>query len=49
MRAKIYANDLGTDIEDTEIPEEVKEQAQEYRTKLIESVAETDEALMRST
>ena len=46
MRAKIYANDLGTDIEDTEIPEEVKEQAQEYRTKLIESVAETDEALI---
>jgi elongation factor G len=46
MRAKIYANDLGTDIEDTEIPEEVKEQAQQYRTKLIESVAETDEALI---
>jgi elongation factor G len=47
MRAKIYANDLGTDIEDTEIPEEVREQAQEYRTKLIESVAETDEALIQ--
>ncbi|HEY9903099.1 MAG TPA: elongation factor G [Candidatus Sericytochromatia bacterium] len=46
MRAKIYTNDLGTDIEDTEIPEEVKQQAEEYRTKLIESVAETDEALI---
>ncbi|NEO72011.1 elongation factor G [Moorena sp. SIO3H5] len=46
MRAKIYANDLGTDIEDTEIPEEVKEQAEEYRAKLVESVAETDEALI---
>ncbi|HBB35461.1 MAG TPA: elongation factor G [Cyanobacteria bacterium UBA8803] len=46
MRAKIYNNDLGTDIEDTEIPEEVKDQAQEYRAKLIESVAETDEALI---
>ncbi|MBD1809936.1 MAG: elongation factor G [Symplocastrum torsivum CPER-KK1] len=46
MRAKIYNNDLGTDIEDTEIPEEVKQQAQEYRAKLIESVAETDEALI---
>jgi len=46
MRAKIYTNDLGTDIEDTEIPEEVKEQAEEYRAKLIESVAETDEALI---
>lgn len=46
MRAKIYTNDLGTDIEDTEIPEEVKEKAEEYRAKLIESVAETDEALI---
>ncbi|NEQ81113.1 MAG: elongation factor G [Moorea sp. SIO2I5] len=46
MRAKIYTNDLGTDIEDTEIPEEVKEQAEEYRAKLLESVAETDEALI---
>lgn len=46
MRAKIYTNDLGTDIEDTEIPEEVKEQAQEYHAKLVESVAETDEALI---
>jgi elongation factor G len=46
MRAQIYNNDLGTDIEDAEIPEEVKEQAQEYRAKLIESVAETDEALI---
>ncbi|NEP55527.1 MAG: elongation factor G [Symploca sp. SIO2G7] len=46
MRAKIYTNDLGTDIEDSEIPEEVKEQAEEYRAKLIDSVAETDEALI---
>jgi len=46
MRAKIYNNDLGTDIEDTEIPEEVKQQAEEFRAKLVESVAETDEALI---
>ncbi|NEP12575.1 MAG: elongation factor G [Symploca sp. SIO1A3] len=45
MRAKIYTNDLGTDIKDDEIPEDVKEQAEEYRAKLIESVAETDDAL----
>ncbi|MBC6477410.1 MAG: elongation factor G [Hormoscilla sp. GM7CHS1pb] len=45
MRAKIYTNDLGTDIEDAEIPEEIMELAQEYRAKLIESVAETDDAL----
>lgn len=46
MRAKIYSNDLGTEIEDTEIPEEVLELAQEYRAQLIEAVAETDEALL---
>jgi elongation factor G len=45
MRARIYNNDLGTDIEDTDIPEDVLELATEYRTKLIESVAETDDAL----
>ncbi len=45
MRARIYTNDLGTDMEDTEIPAEVQELAAEYRTKLIESVAETDDAL----
>ena len=46
MRAKIYQDDLGQKIEDTEIPAEVKELAEEYREKLIESVAETDDALM---
>jgi elongation factor G len=46
MKAYIYTNDLGTDIEETEIPESVKAVADEYRTKLIESVAETDDALM---
>ncbi len=46
MRAKIYTNDIGTEIEDTEIPEDVKELAEEYRAKMIESIAETDEALL---
>lgn len=45
MRAFIYTNDLGTDIEQTEIPDEVRELAEEYRAKLIESVAESDDAL----
>lgn len=45
MRARIYTNDLGTDMEDTEIPAEVLELANEYRTLLIESVAETDDTL----
>jgi len=46
MRAKIYTNDTGTDIQDTEIPDEVRELAEEYRAKLLESVAETDEELL---
>ncbi len=45
MRAYIYNNDLGTDIVETEIPESVKALAEEYRLKLIEAVAETDDAL----
>jgi elongation factor G len=45
MRAFMYTNDLGTDIQQTDIPDEVRELAEEYRAKLIESVAETDDAL----
>ncbi|MGX7150238.1 elongation factor G [Enterococcus ureasiticus] len=46
MKAEIYTNDLGTDIQETEIPEEYMEQAIEWREKLVEAVAETDEDLM---
>ncbi|WP_430639780.1 elongation factor G [Crocosphaera watsonii WH 8501] len=46
MRAKIYQDDLGQNIEDTEIPAEYLEQAQEYRAKLVEAVAEIDETLL---
>lgn len=45
MKAYFYNNDLGTDIEEREIPEDVKALADEYRLKLVESVAETDDAL----
>jgi elongation factor G len=45
MKAYVYNNDAGTDIEEIEIPDEVKDLATEYRTKLIESVAETSDAL----
>ena len=44
--AIIYTDDLGTKAEETEIPEELKELAEEYRTNLIEAVAESDEELM---
>ena len=46
MRAFIYNNDQGTDIQETDIPAEMLEQAAEYRAKLVEAVAETDEALI---
>ena len=46
QRAYIYANDQGTDIQETDIPEELQAQVDEYRTKLIEAAAETDDALM---
>jgi elongation factor G len=46
MCAYIYNNDQGTDIEETAIPEEMASQVEEYRNKLIEAVAETDDNLM---
>lgn len=46
MKAEIYKDDLGTEIEETEIPEEYQEQAEEWRTDLVEAIADTDEELM---
>ncbi|AMW29333.1 elongation factor G [Arthrospira platensis] len=47
MKTYLYTNDLGTDIQiSDEIPEEVQDLVTEYREKLLEAVAETDEALM---
>ncbi|AFY43282.1 elongation factor G [Nostoc sp. PCC 7107] len=45
-RAYIYNNDQGTDIEETDIPADLQDQVEEYYTKLVEAVAETDDALM---
>jgi elongation factor G len=46
MKAYIYTNDMGTDIEETDIPADLQDQAEEYRTILLEAVADTDDALM---
>jgi elongation factor G len=46
MTATFYGNDLGTDIQEGEIPEEYQDQANEYRESLVEAVAELDEELM---
>ena len=46
MRAEVYYDDLGKDVRDEEIPDDMKELAQKYHDELIEKVAETDDALM---
>ncbi|HAN46211.1 MAG TPA: elongation factor G [Cyanobacteria bacterium UBA8156] len=45
MRAYTYNNDQGTDISEGEIPADLLEVAQEYRLKLAEAAAETDDVL----
>ncbi|MBR3144780.1 MAG: elongation factor G [Clostridia bacterium] len=44
--AEIYYDDLGKDVRREEIPEDMKELAEKYRTSMIESIVEQDEELM---
>ena len=46
MNAEIYHDDLGEKIEITDIPDDLKELAAEFRDKMIESISEHDEELM---
>ena len=46
MKAIVYGDKLGKDEEFVEIPEDMKEKAEEYRQALIEAVAESDDDLM---
>jgi elongation factor G len=46
MEAVIYTDDLGTRLDTTETPEELKEETATRRERLVEQVAETDDALM---
>ncbi len=46
MKAEIYKDELGRDYERTDIPEDMLEKANEWREKMVEAVAETDEDLM---
>ena len=45
MEADVYYDDLGKDMRVEEIPEDMKELAEEYRSAMIESICETDEEL----
>ncbi len=46
MKADVYYDDLGKDMRVEEIPEDMRDLAEEYRAKMVESICETDDALM---
>ncbi len=46
MKAEIYYDDEGKDVREEDIPADMQALADEYRAKLLESVAETDDTLM---
>ncbi|AFZ13860.1 translation elongation factor 2 (EF-2/EF-G) [Crinalium epipsammum PCC 9333] len=45
MRAYFFKDDQGKEVEEADIPADLQEIAEEYRVKLVEAVAETDDAL----
>ena len=48
MNARIYYDDLGKDMRTEEIPEDMRDLAQEYRDKLLEAVSDFDEEIMEA-
>ncbi|MGN0800851.1 MAG: elongation factor G [Christensenellales bacterium] len=46
MKAEVYYDNEGKDVREEEIPENLRDLADEYRQKLIEAVADEDEAIM---
>ncbi len=46
MKAYIYNDEKGVDISEVEIPEDMKDQAEEYHNNMVESICETDDDLM---
>ena len=46
MKAEIYVDELGTTMDETEIPANLVEMAEEYRQKMVEAAAEADDELM---
>ena len=46
MKAEIYKDDLGNVMEESEIPADMKEEAELYHANLIEAVAEADDEMM---
>ena len=46
MKADVYYDDLGKDMRVEEIPEDMRAEAEEYRTQLLEAVADFDDEIM---
>lgn len=46
MKAMVYTDDLGKTSEETDIPEDMKEQAELYRLSMLDAIAESDDELM---
>ena len=46
MRAEVYYDDMGNDIRDEDIPEDLRDVADEYREKMLEAVSEFDDTIM---
>ena len=46
MKAELYEDDLGTIIQESDIPEDLLETAQKYREEMIEEIADFDEEVM---
>ena len=46
MKAEIYKDDIGEEIDITDIPDDMKDQAEEYHDKMLEQLSEVDDTLM---
>ena len=46
MKAEVYGDDLGKEINIVDIPDDMKDRVEEYRQIMVEAVCETDDALM---
>ena len=46
MKANVFYDELGKDVREEEIPEDLADLAQEYREKLLEAVSDEDDAIM---
>lgn len=46
QKAYIFKNEMGTEIEEDEIPEEIREEAQRHREKMLEALSDVDDELM---